>query len=188
MASIKVKVVSNNGMQRLEKAIKDLDGLSLKVGWFSTNVYENGTPVAGVAAIQEFGVPEKNIPARPFMRPTVEEKKDSWANLANSGARAIIAGNETAESVFEKMGFRIRGDIQKKIASVYQPPLKPATVLARLRRAGVLTKPLAKRYRDYRDKLQKLSAEDVKVIGNSEKPLVDTRIMIDSITSVVEKK
>lgn len=35
--------------------LKALDGTSAKAGWFSTSKYENGTPVAYIAAIQEYG-------------------------------------------------------------------------------------------------------------------------------------
>lgn len=35
--------------------LKALDGTSAKAGWFETSKYENGTPVAYIAAIQEYG-------------------------------------------------------------------------------------------------------------------------------------
>ena len=36
--------------------VKDLDGKVGKAGWFHTSRYADGTPVAYIAAIQEFGV------------------------------------------------------------------------------------------------------------------------------------
>ena len=44
---------------------------SVKVGFFSTAKYDDGTPVAAVAAINEFGLAE--TPERPFFRQAVAE-------------------------------------------------------------------------------------------------------------------
>ena len=59
--------------ERITLAAKELDGKELKVGWFASSKYENGTPAAYVAAIHEFGYPEGNIPPRLGMRGTIQE-------------------------------------------------------------------------------------------------------------------
>ena len=53
----------------------EFENMVAQIGFPSGNNYEDGTPVAYVAAIQEFGAPAVNIPARPFMQPTVRQKK-----------------------------------------------------------------------------------------------------------------
>lgn len=58
------------GTAKVLAAIKGLDGLEGKTGWFETARYPDGTAVAYVATIHEFGTPR--IPARPFMRPAVD--------------------------------------------------------------------------------------------------------------------
>jgi hypothetical protein len=114
-------------------AVKDLDRVVEKVGWFETAHYPNGTPVALVAAVQEFGWPEHNIPPRLGMRATADAKREEWGTLAARGARAAMAGKWTVVEVFGALGLKAAGDLRKHITEVTQPPLKVDTVKARLR-------------------------------------------------------
>jgi hypothetical protein len=70
-----MRVVRKPGPQRqaLEAATKSLNGAQARVGWFASAVYEGGQPVAGVAAVHEYGSPEKKIPPRLGMRATARE-------------------------------------------------------------------------------------------------------------------
>ena len=63
------------------------------------------------------------------------------------------------------LGQLAAGDIRKKISEIQQPPLQEATVKARKRR--------------YKDR---------KTTGNLTKPLVDTAVMVNSVTNTVENK
>ena len=118
------------GLERIQTAIKELDKFKLMVGWLESAKYDDGKPVAGIAAVHEFGSPARGIPPRPFMRPTVENSKDDWIKLLESGARAILAGNETANSVMEKLGLLASGDIREAIAKE-QTELSPITIALR---------------------------------------------------------
>ena len=69
-------------MSVLERAPKEFENMVAQVGIPSGIQYEDGTDVAFVAAIHEFGAPAANIPARPFIMPTVAEQKDQWTNTA----------------------------------------------------------------------------------------------------------
>ena len=60
----------------LERIPEEFEGMVAQVGFPSGINYEDGTSVAYVAAIQEFGAPAVNNPPRPFMQPTVKAKKD----------------------------------------------------------------------------------------------------------------
>ena len=97
-----------------------------KVGWFAKSKYDNPakTSVAYIAAQNEYGNPSLNIPARPFMRPTIENKQAEWRQLAESGARAILRGTKTVEQVFEGIGLRAAGDIRKTYFRTLEPTLK----------------------------------------------------------------
>ena len=127
--------------ETLTARIRELDGKQVKVGWFSSSVYPNGTPVALVAAVQELGSPAKNIPPRLGMRATAMRKWGEWKDLMLDGAKAILQGRRTADQVMDAMGAKAAGDIAKNIASVWEPPLKEATVKARARKlaSGVIT-------------------------------------------------
>lgn len=161
------KVVRKPGpaAARFDTAIKALDSKVGKVGWFPSAKYDDGTPVAYVASIHEFGYPEGNIPARPFMRPTAEAKQREWGRLAKQGAKAILNGSQTAEGVLDLLGQKAAGDVAKTIAKIQSPPLAEATVDRR-----------------------RAQYSDTKTTGSLTKPLVDTAVMIGSITNSVEDK
>lgn len=145
--------------------IKNDENIVGKVGFFESAKYVDGTPVAYVAAIQEYGSPSNGIPSRSFMRTTIAEKQKEWSRLAESGAKAILAGNETITTVLDKIGMKAAGDIRRKIASITVPPLKDSTIKNRLRRRA-----------------------DKTSTGTLSKPLIDTGIMIASVQSAVEPK
>jgi hypothetical protein len=150
--------------ETLNARIKELDGIEVRVGWFSSNVYPDkyATPVAYVAAIQELGSPKNKIPPRPFMRPTVMKQWSNWQALMLKGAKAILKGTWSAREVMDALGAQVAGDIAKTIRSIWTPPLKEATVRARARKysSGEIT-----------DSLRK--------------PLVATARLVDSISHVV---
>lgn len=147
---------------RLEKLIADAKKKQASVGWFESAKYMDGTPVAYVATIQEFGYAPKNIPARPFMRPTITAKGSEWKDIAKQGAKAVLSGSYTIDGLFEIIGQKAAGDIREAISKISDPALKQSTIDARKRRAKS---------------------------GNaSVKPLVDTGHMIGTLTSIVEDK
>jgi len=154
------------GKEKLQVLLNGLKSDKVgKVGWFPSAKYGDGTPVAYIATIHEFGSPRNNIPPRPFMRPTIAKRKESWKALAEQGARAVAQGRYTVDKVLEEIGNQAAGDIGKTISEIQSPPLKAATVRARMRR--------------YADK---------KTVGLLTKPLNDSGLMISSISSEVEEK
>lgn len=138
--------------------LRELDGLVGKTGYFETAKYQDGTPVAYVAAINEFGYPEGGIPARPTMRPTAAEKGATggeWAGIAAAGARAALKGTVTPTQALEALTLAAAGHVGKSIAALTSPPNKPSTIA---RKKG------------------------------ASKPLVETGQMLQSVTGVVERK
>lgn len=114
------------GTAKVLAAIKGLDGLEGKTGWFETAHYPEGTPVAYVATIQEFGTPR--IPARPFMRPAVADHGGEWIELLADGAKASLNGGPAPEQVLEMVTLAAAGNVAEKIQAVTSPPLSPVTV------------------------------------------------------------
>ena len=163
MAQVK-RVGNPDAFKILGERIKELDGYQAKAGWFQTARYENGVPVAYIASIHEFGVPSKNIPPRPFMRPTIIAQQKNWRDLMERGAQAILHGTENSHDVMEKIGLQAAGDVAATITQIWSPPLKPATIAARARKR-----------------------KDKTVTKSLTKPLVDTGILLNTITSVVEE-
>lgn len=195
------KVKRKPGKTSIDKLVKKLakDKVTSKVGWFEGAKYEDGTPVAYVASIQEFGKTFTHpggtsyvirdgkaqfvkssftgpvhgitgphqivIPPRPFMRTTISERRDVWKKQAKSGAKAIIAGNSTIFNVIDAIGQGAEGDIRKKISTIQEPPLKSGTIRARQRKLA-----------------------DGKKVGNLTKPLVESALLVNSLTSITEQK
>ena len=121
-------------------SIAELPKKRAAVGFFDTAVYLDGTPVAYVATIQEFG--HGNIPPRSFMRSTVSEQREAWQNTLAQGARRVLADKLTVDQMLEAFGMQAAGQIKEKIASIMAPGLADVTIAARLRRNNTSTKPL----------------------------------------------
>jgi len=151
--------------EALKNAIEAMKGKQLKVGWNESAQYEKGGHVAGIAAQNEFGNPAKNIPARPFMRPTIAEYSGQWSEKMNMVSKQVIKGAITPNSAMEIFGDVVAGDIRKTISEVTSPPLKASTVQARRRKM----------------------ANGKGVSTTIDKPLIDSAVMFNTLTSEVTK-
>ena len=126
------KVIHGKGIARMRKQVESVNKASLEVGFFDTAVYPSGVPVAYVASIHEFGWGP--IPARPFMRPTIANKKQEWVKYLQGGFKRVANGQMTVNAVLSQMGGAIAGQINESIIAVSTPPIKDATVAARKRK------------------------------------------------------
>lgn len=98
---------------------------------------------ASLAYIHENGAPASNIPARPFMRPGVEDVKDKIANEFKLAARSAVLGNEgEVDKRMNRVGIIAQSSMRTRINEGPPPPLKPGTIAARKRRGRTGTKPL----------------------------------------------
>jgi len=116
---------------KLDKIAKGFENRVAKVGWFPAAKYKDGTPVAYVASIQEFGASSVGVPARPAIRPTIQDKKGEWSKLIASGAKAVVQGRAAADDVLEAVGLQAAGDIGATLASGMFDPLSPVTLMLR---------------------------------------------------------
>ena len=163
---MKVTRVTTRADHALSVALKELASKKVgKVGWFEKSRYpdEDATQVAYVAAQNEYGNPNKNIPARPFMRPTIAAQENTWKKVAEQGARNILKGNQTSGDALEMLGLKAAGDIKKTISKILTPPLAQSTINARLARHS-----------------------DKQTVGKLTKPLIDTGLMFATLTNTVE--
>lgn len=157
--------VNKVALQTLRKGLKGADNITTTTGWLESAKYDDGVPVAGIAAQNEFGNPKLNIPPRPFVRPTVTEKSQEWDELLKKGAKAVIEGKATMLQVMQALGLKSAADIKNAIAQYNDIPLKDSTVKARMRKKA-----------------------DGKTVGSLTKPLVDEAIMINTLTSETVKQ
>lgn len=153
--------VQRNLNDNIAKVFDQLKHREIQVGFFDTAHYPDGTPVAYVAAIQEFGYAAGNIPPRPFMRPAAADNKAAWATQIAAGVRASLRGAINLDSALGQVGFIAAGNVQQAIRAVTTPGLRESTIRNR-------------RTRKNRNKNQ------------SVKPLIDTATMLQAVTSKVE--
>ena len=180
---VEIKSSGKSKLESLKVFINTLDKTEGKVGWFGDK-YEDGTPVAYVAAIQEYG--SGKTPPRSFMRSTVAEKKDEWENIAIQLSRQAIAGKASPTDVMGKITLQAEADVSQKIATLTDPPLSPVTLeLRAMKKANPHLIVTAKTVGEAAARVRKPGYVTPSV---STKPLIDTGYMIATLTSQVNKK
>ncbi|MCJ2107037.1 hypothetical protein MKK70_16955 [Methylobacterium sp. E-041] len=132
--------------KELDRALRDLASMEVVVGIPA----EAGTHAdsdltnAALGYIHEFGAPEANIPARPFLFPGIERIQDKITDeLAKGASRAVEAtvssGNRTAgkaegAKALQRVGLLAQSSVRGVITDGIAPPLAARTVYARLHR------------------------------------------------------
>lgn len=117
-----------------DKVMDALDGIGnalankqLKVGFIDGATYPDGTPVAMVAATNEYGNPANNQPPRPFFRKTIWAHKHEWEEKIQNG----IKSGESLDVILSSVGELAAGQIVESIAQLMDPPISDATIKAR---------------------------------------------------------
>lgn len=147
-----------DGLEHYLKAMEDkLSSTEIRVGFLEGSTYPDGTSVALVASRNEYGDPANNQPPRPFFRNAIAEHKNEWADTLARG----LSRKMDVDTVFEVVGAQMKGDIQASIIALQEPKLSPSTIARRRNRA--------------------------ESPNNSTKPLVDTKIMLESVNYEVIK-
>lgn len=154
---------------------------SVDVGFLADALYPDGTSVAMIAAIQEFGAPRAKIPPRPFFRTMIQKKSPEWPRQI---AQALRDNRLNARKTLAQTGALIASELQQSIIEVTSPALSPVTVMLRGMRSQA-------RYRDLPFwTLMALARERVASgatnFGASDKPLIDTGYMLRKVDYVVK--
>lgn len=123
MAEIKGGDKANEYLRSIAEKLDHVP--TLKVGFLAGATYPDGTPVAMIAAIQEFGAPAAGIPPRPFFRNMVAKYEKEWpAGIATQ----LKETNYDAGQAFDRVGQAIAGQLQQSIRDTNEPPLAPSTI------------------------------------------------------------
>jgi hypothetical protein len=121
-----------------------------------------------LAYIHENGSPLNNIPARPFIKPGIENSKSKWLNYMEQAGKAAMEGNTSVmNKALHAAGLTALTAVKLVITSHIPPPLAPRTVAAR------------KAKRKYHK--GKVAATDLT-------PLVDTGQLINSLAYSIRRK
>lgn len=121
--------VNVTGGDKALKALQDiaskLKGRSVRIGFLEGATYPNGTPVALVAAIQNFGAPSRNIPPRPFFSNMINEHASEWPAALEA---VLKANNYDLERSLAQMGEAIAGQLRQAITDFEGVPLSDLTI------------------------------------------------------------
>lgn len=156
------------------KLVARMDGMRtahVAVGLHSdAKPYERGQEepanVAQIASFHEFGT--DTIPARPFIGPTVDGKRDEYGRLMERVARLIVVGKLTPKRALALVGEQMSADIKAAIRALTDPPLAESTIAAKKRKAAYLGAEKAEAY-----------------AAGGANPLIDTGHMLNSVTYAV---
>lgn len=124
-----------SGGEDLERKLADIARKisrpgTLRVGFLSSATYPDGTSVAMVAAINNFGAPEKGIPARPFFTDMIAKNSGKWGDELGG---LLTATNFDVERALGMMGEHIAGQLRQSIVETVAPPNSPVTNLLKER-------------------------------------------------------
>lgn len=121
----------SDGDQQLDlvQELGDYDGrATLRVGVLeSARNLDTGEPVAPYAAANEFGT--SRIPARPFLRSTIDAKGSEWADYLGKAIRA----RAPLETALALTGEKMKSDVKATIAGNMAPANAPSTIRRKLR-------------------------------------------------------
>lgn len=150
--AVKIKDRVTADGKRLEKMLKDLDKLEVRIGYQAgKKAGKNGVDLANIAAFNELGT--IHIPSRPFLRDSVDSNEGQINAFLQAMGKALVRGG-SAEEVLKKIGVFQKGLVQEEIEKGSFAPNAPVTV----KRKG------------------------------SDKPLIDTGLMRQSVDYVIKEK
>jgi hypothetical protein len=115
------------GIRRLAKIIEEANR-SVVVGVPEGKAEADGTPLAMIAAVHEFGSPEHNIPERPFIRNGIAAGRPKFSRLNAANLQLILAGRKTVTDSLNELGVMAAGEVKRGITTLKFAPLKPATI------------------------------------------------------------
>lgn len=113
---------------KLEEALeKYMSGtaVTLRAGILEEAKYPDGTQVAQVGYIQEYGAPEAKIPPRPFFRAVINEGKQTWTSILAAGVEHYQGDVKSALAL---LGDQIVGELSQSVRDWSSPPNAPATI------------------------------------------------------------
>ena len=105
------------------------------VGFLHSETYADGTPVAYVAYLNEYG---QHNPPRPFLKRTFEKNVNKWTKLIQNVLKAKGLSKQSVKIAYNQVGIVAVGDVQKTIKawSPSDPRYnKPATIRAKMRKS-----------------------------------------------------
>lgn len=129
----------DHGWKRIKKELLLAETAICKVGVQSDagkHDSDKKTDVVTVAAVNEFGAPNRNIPERPFIRLTADQQRRKLDEIKVEEISKIYKGTSTVAVSLNRMGLFLAKEIRKTIDEYERPENAPATQLAKGKKVG----------------------------------------------------
>ena len=107
------------------RELKKMTDMEIQVGFQSDQKYEDGTSIAQVAAVNEFGA--SDIPERPFMRQSFENHEGELQAACDAAQRLVSSGG-SAEQALQQIGVVAKGLVQDEIVNGGFAPNAESTI------------------------------------------------------------
>jgi hypothetical protein len=129
---------------------------------------DEGTPLALIGLVMEFGSPAKGIPERPSLLPATRKGKPDFIRLNKRNLQKILRDETTLDKSLAQLGAMAVGKVVHEILTGDFKPLQPSTIAARKRRLS----------QGYQQSLATRQGKPLQL----DKPLVDTGNFVASFT------
>lgn len=90
--------------------------------------YEDGTPIAVIGAVQEFGSADGHIPERSFLRVPLAANTQLFRQIFKELMPQVLGGQMTMFQLMESVGARAAAVSQEAISAGIAPPNAPSTI------------------------------------------------------------
>ena len=93
-----------------------------------TGSYEDGAPIAVIAAVQEFGSADGVVPERSFLRVPLRQNVEDFRAIWRALIPKVVRGELTMHQMMSQIGAKAAGVSQEAIESGIDPANAPSTV------------------------------------------------------------
>lgn len=118
----------DEALKKLANTLKDSDKVVLVGVPKGAGVYEDGLTIATIAAVNEFGTADGHIPARPFLRPGVENRAEMYLRLVEKDMPDVLSGKHPMDRLLKRLGELSRDGVKQAINDTYSPANAESTI------------------------------------------------------------
>ena len=94
--------------------MRRLKGMQVSVGIHAEDAdTADGFNAAAIASVHEYGA--RNVPARPFIGPTIDENRQQYVGLMRRIARVVSFQGVPAKPALDRLGLKVTSDIRATI-------------------------------------------------------------------------
>lgn len=96
-----------------------------------TGSYEDGTKIAVIAAVNEFGSADGRIPERSFLRIPLRQAAKELAAVFRHSVPEAVDGSITVDNLYDRVGLKAVGVVQEAISAGISPANAESTIKAK---------------------------------------------------------